>query len=78
MAFAFLISMAQLAVIAVLDPTGMFSFAGEALMWTGAQLGLIGAAFSRQNESQADELGLLIAARACYDTKKACLFFSHT
>ena len=28
------------------------------------------ASFSRENESEADELGLKLAAMACYDTKK--------
>jgi predicted Zn-dependent protease len=38
---------------------------------------LLNAAYSRANETQADNLGLLIAARACYDTEKAHMFFTH-
>lgn len=32
----------------------------------------LSAAHSRENEYQADELGMIIAARACYDTANGC------
>lgn len=75
--FSALMSVAQLFVLALLDPTGVLAFGGEMLMYVGSTLGLMTSAYSRLNETQADELGLIIAAKACYDTKKAYLFFTH-
>mmetsp|Transcript_1468 Transcript_1468/g.4817 ORF Transcript_1468/g.4817 Transcript_1468/m.4817 type:complete len:380 (-) Transcript_1468:71-1210(-) len=75
LAFSVVLSVAQLFVLALLDPTGTLSFGGELLLWVGNSLGLITSAYSREEESEADNLGLIIAARACYDTKKAHLFF---
>lgn len=70
-------SILQLIVISLLDPTGIMGFAGEFFLLMGSTLGLVTSAYSRQNEMQADELGLIITARACFDTDKAYRFFEH-
>jgi predicted Zn-dependent protease len=37
--------------------------------------GAIGASYSRENEREADELGIKLTAMACYDTKEASRVF---
>lgn len=58
-----------------MDPTegllSLFFVAGLATLRTA-----ITAAHSRDNEHQADTLGLQLAAQACFDTRKASLVFS--
>ena len=57
-----------------LDPT-------EGLLSLGFMSGLaslraaVGALYSRENERQADELGIKLTAMACYDTKSASIVF---
>jgi Zn-dependent protease with chaperone function len=36
----------------------------------------VGALYSRENERQADELGIKLTAMACYDTKSASIVFN--
>ena len=58
-----------------LDPT-------EGLLSLGFMSGLaslraaVGALYSRENERQADELGIKLTAMACYDTKSASIVFN--
>ena len=57
----------QLVLMAVVDPIGIFSFFFDAAV---SQLRLyIEAGYSRQHETDADELGLLLTSLSCYDIR---------
>ena len=57
-----------------IDPTeGLASLAF--MFFLGAGRTLIGAAYSKENERAADELGIKLAAMACYDTRRASKVF---
>eukprot|EP00531_Pseudo-nitzschia_arenysensis_P010356 CAMPEP_0116117340 /NCGR_PEP_ID=MMETSP0329-20121206/1517_1 /TAXON_ID=697910 /ORGANISM="Pseudo-nitzschia arenysensis, Strain B593" /LENGTH=438 /DNA_ID=CAMNT_0003610891 /DNA_START=113 /DNA_END=1429 /DNA_ORIENTATION=- len=53
----------------MLDPTEGLLSLGVASFLSSAREALV-AAFSRSNETEADELGLRLAAMSCYDTKR--------
>lgn len=65
----------QIALLAVLDPTGLFSFVVELCMGSVAKFGVL-LPDSRADESEADRTGLLIAARAGYNPRDAAHFFN--
>eukprot|EP00041_Stephanoeca_diplocostata_P040116 m.1638652 g.1638652 ORF g.1638652 m.1638652 type:complete len:462 (+) comp29652_c0_seq1:152-1537(+) len=67
----------QMVVLSLLDPTGATSFLAETALFAGSSLGLLQLAYSRHNESEADQLGIIITAHACYDTSLAYKFFNH-
>mmetsp|Transcript_14312 Transcript_14312/g.38609 ORF Transcript_14312/g.38609 Transcript_14312/m.38609 type:complete len:531 (+) Transcript_14312:72-1664(+) len=58
----------QLVVLSVIDPTGVLELALSALLGLGALAWT--KSFTRQCEREADETGMAILARACYDTAK--------
>ena len=62
------LSVISLLVISILDPTGIFSLLGEIGIFTMSPL--INLGFSRDHETEADELGMELAARACFDPAK--------
>lgn len=64
----------QLAVLAFLDPSGLFAFAGAEFLQRAADLLL--ASHSRDHEDEADLTGLRIAASACFDARHAASFMS--
>jgi len=54
-----------------LDPTSGLLALGV-IAGLAAMRHALSAAYSRENEYQADELGIQLAARACFDTQKGC------
>ena len=57
-----------------LDPTdGLLSLAF--MTFLASLRSAIGASYSRENEREADELGMKLTAMACYDTKEASRVF---
>ena len=62
----------QLAVLAFLDPSGLFAFAGAEALQRASDLLL--ASHSRDHEDEADRTGLRIAASACFDARHAASF----
>ena len=57
-----------------LDPTdGIWSLSFMAFL--GGSRKLLSQAFSRENENQADEFGIEVSARACFDTKRGAYVF---
>jgi hypothetical protein len=63
-----LIAALQLVFLTFIDPTDILSIALE---YAGYRLsGMYSASYSRQCESEADELGIQIAAQACFDTRR--------
>jgi len=68
---------ATLVVISALDPTGVLSFMLEVVLGGTLFRSWTSASFSRAHEREADELGLKIAAGACYDPAQAMHLFSH-
>lgn len=71
-----LVAWCQLALLTILDPTGVFSFIVELGMGTVAKYG-ISLPTSRHNELEADQTGLRICARAGYDPHEAEAFFKN-
>lgn len=63
-----------LVVLSFVDPVGFFSIGLEVFGFQA--MSMIKQSYSRQCESEADELGLIIASLACFDTKKGVEFFS--
>ena len=63
------VNLLQLVLLNLLDPFGVSTIFAMGVMAKFATYEL--ASHSRQNESEADETGLRIAALACFDTKKA-------
>lgn len=64
----YIISGLQLVILTFVDPTGLSSFAFDYLV--GKIGALLLAARSRDCESEADHMGVQIAARACFDVEK--------
>jgi len=63
----------ELVLLSMLDPSGILTFA---LAYFGYKLSSYrSAAHSRQHEREADDMGLKIAALACYDTQKGSHVF---
>eukprot|EP00041_Stephanoeca_diplocostata_P021005 m.480945 g.480945 ORF g.480945 m.480945 type:complete len:468 (+) comp21712_c0_seq7:136-1539(+) len=65
--------MAQLVILAVVDPSGIASLGLEALMAMGSPLTSL--SYSREQEAAADVLGLHMTARACYRPADALALF---
>eukprot|EP00927_Polykrikos_kofoidii_P070653 TRINITY_DN67064_c0_g1_i1.p1 TRINITY_DN67064_c0_g1~~TRINITY_DN67064_c0_g1_i1.p1 ORF type:complete len:429 (+),score=80.84 TRINITY_DN67064_c0_g1_i1:44-1330(+) len=65
----------QLAIIAMLDPTGFFSFGVEMCLGPVAKFALL-LPGSRADEAEADRTGLQIVARAGYSPRDAAHFFA--
>eukprot|EP00599_Poterioochromonas_sp_BG-1_P005530 CAMPEP_0173140788 /NCGR_PEP_ID=MMETSP1105-20130129/5103_1 /TAXON_ID=2985 /ORGANISM="Ochromonas sp., Strain BG-1" /LENGTH=435 /DNA_ID=CAMNT_0014053859 /DNA_START=33 /DNA_END=1340 /DNA_ORIENTATION=- len=63
----------QLILLTFVEPIGFFAIAYDYLVATIAQY--LDAAYSRECEEEADTLGIELAARACYDTKKGTKMF---
>lgn len=66
----------QLVALSLLDPTGGLSLMGEAALWVGDTAGLLDAQHSQTHETEADNLGLLIMAEACYNPLDGAKFFN--
>lgn len=69
----YMIAMAQLLLMSLVDPTGIYTFIFDFATWRLSYY--LEAAHSRANEEEADELGIQIAAKACYDTTKGAEIF---
>ena len=72
-----LFSALALAVLTTLDPTGAVSFLLELAIGSKLLRGGLAASFSRTHEREADELGLNIAAAACYDPSESLNHFAN-
>lgn len=59
----------QLILLTFVEPVGFFALAYDYLLATTVQY--LDASYSRECEEEADRLGIELAARACYDTKKS-------
>jgi len=57
----------QLVLMALVDPTGILSYVFDASLSYVRQF--LTASYSRQHETEADELGLLLTSLACFDVK---------
>ena len=68
------VALAQLVVLAFVDPTGLLAFLGAEALSTSSQLLL--AKHSREHEDEADATGLQICASACFDPIKGKHFMT--
>jgi len=63
-----------LVLLSFVDPVGLFTIALEVCGFQAMRL--MKQSYSRVCESEADDLGLIIASLACFDTKQGVEFFS--
>ena len=67
------LSVSQLIIYTFIDPVGYSSFVIDGAMETLTNY--FTKAYSRQCESEADDMGIAITARACYNTAEGCKIF---
>ena len=66
--------MLQMVFLSLLDNTGIVTLIGTYFGWRYAAG--TAASYSRSHETEADDTGLKITARACFDTRKAYTVFT--
>eukprot|EP00039_Didymoeca_costata_P001460 m.52713 g.52713 ORF g.52713 m.52713 type:complete len:441 (-) comp10812_c0_seq7:981-2303(-) len=71
------IQVSQLAIVAMLDPTGLLSLMMEGALMATSAMKTVEKYFGHQHDHVADEIGLNIITRACYDPSLAVKFYKN-